>query len=470
MQKAEIDLLGINKGTVTAPAGCGKTQLIADALRAYQDSKPILILTHTNAGVASLRGRLERAEVPPQRYRLHTIDGWSIRMISTFPERSGHNPSILRLANARTDYPSIRAAISKLIQKGHINEVLQASYARLIVDEYQDCSIAQHEIVCGLSAVLPTCVLGDPLQAIFGFNGNPLVDWKDQVCVQFPLVGELQTPWRWINSGNEELGQWLLQARKILIAGQKVDLRTAPAQVTWVQLTGSDHSLRRSAAMTNVPGPNSRVLIIAESTSPDGQRQIASQTPGAVTVEAADLKDLSAFARIFDLTSVNALAQLLEFAQKLMVNLDLPSFNKRLDSISNGSARKPATLNESQAIHFKHNPAYATAADLLQSLRQQPKVRVYRPEILSCAIRALRLANTGDRTLEMAATQICDENRSLGRLLPRRAVGSTLLLKGLEAEGAVILNGDNLNAANLYVAMTRGSMKLVVCSQSPTLG
>lgn len=58
----------------------------------------------------------------------------------------------------------------------------------------------------------------------------------------------------------------------------------------------------------------------------------------------------------------------------------------------------------------------------------------------------------------------------LGRALPRRAVGSTLLLKGLEAEVVVILNGDSLNAANLYVAMTRGSMRLVVCSVNPLLG
>jgi hypothetical protein len=34
-------------------------------------------------------------------------------------------------------------------------------------------------------------------------------------------------------------------------------------------------------------------------------------------------------------------------------------------------------------------------------------------------------------------------------------VGSTLLLKGLEAEISVILNAGGLDARNLYVAMTR---------------
>ena len=63
-----------------------------------------------------------------------------------------------------------------------------------------------------------------------------------------------------------------------------------------------------------------------------------------------------------------------------------------------------------------------------------------------------------------------EENRLLGRPLPKRAVGSTLLLKGLEAEVAVLLNVDGMSVQNLYVVMTRGSMKLVVCSASPVIG
>ena len=63
MDHVEIDLRAIERGTVTAPAGCGKTQLIAHALAGHRGNKPILVLTHTNAGVAALRGRLDRAGV-----------------------------------------------------------------------------------------------------------------------------------------------------------------------------------------------------------------------------------------------------------------------------------------------------------------------------------------------------------------------------------------------------------------------
>jgi hypothetical protein len=55
----------------------------------------------------------------------------------------------------------------------------------------------------------------------------------------------------------------------------------------------------------------------------------------------------------------------------------------------------------------------------------------------------------------------------MGRALPGRAVGSTLLMKGLEAEVTVILNAEAMNARHLYVAMTRGASRLVVCSRSP---
>src|SRR5215208_8537270 len=88
MADPEIDLLSIEKGAITAPAGCGKTQLIASALSRHEGPKPVLVLTHTNAGVAALRGRLDRAHAPPSAYRLSTIDGWAIRISSTFPMRS----------------------------------------------------------------------------------------------------------------------------------------------------------------------------------------------------------------------------------------------------------------------------------------------------------------------------------------------------------------------------------------------
>jgi predicted ATP-dependent endonuclease of OLD family len=46
---------------------------------------------------------------------------------------------------------------------------------------------------------------------------------------------------------------------------------------------------------------------------------------------------------------------------------------------------------------------------------------------------------------------------------------STLLLKGLEADVAVILDASELDARNLYVAMTRAARCLVICGPKPVL-
>src|SRR5262249_34962371 len=111
MKETELNLLDVERGLVVAPAGCGKTQLIADAVGRHVQPRPILILTHTNAGVVALRGRLNRAKVPTSRYRLMTLDGWALRLSTMFPKGSGYTVEVL----AEPDYPRIREAAFRLL-------------------------------------------------------------------------------------------------------------------------------------------------------------------------------------------------------------------------------------------------------------------------------------------------------------------------------------------------------------------
>lgn len=471
MPEHEIDLLTIERGSVTAPAGCGKTHLIAEALTRHGGGKPILVLTHTNAGVVALRGRLDRAGVPAKAYRLSTIDGWAMRLISTFPARSAHDANLLQLARPGTDYPNIRVAAAELLKAGHVNDILSASYARLIVDEYQDCSIRQHAVVAYAAKILPTCVLGDPMQAIFGFGTDNLAKWDDHVCNYFPIAGELTTPWRWINAGAEPLGRWLLDVRGMLLRGEPVDLRTAPDVVIWVELDGTkDHQRRLQAARVRPPDDQGCVLIIGDSTNPDGQRQFASQTPGAITVEAVDLRDLVTFAGTFDLAASDALERLARFAQSVMRKVGAADLVRRVKSLQRGTARNPPTDVEAVALSFVRAPSYRVAVDVLVEIGKQGGVSAHRPAVLRACIKALQLCEaTEGLSFHNAAIQMREQNRLVGRPLPKRAVGSTLLLKGLEAEVAVILNAGALDARNLYVAMTRGSKALTVCSPAPIL-
>ena len=465
----DVDLLQVERGSVKAPAGCGKTQLIADALTRHEGTKPILVLTHTNAGVMSLKRRLDGARVRQAAYRLGTIDGWAMRLAATFPVRSGCDSVRLRLRTPSKDYPAIRLAAATMLRDRHLDDVLAASYDRLLVDEYQDCGQVQHAMVAFVSRIVPTCVLGDPLQAIFGFAGE-LVGWDDDVLPFFPQAAELSTPWRWINAGERAFGEWLLAVREHLLAGEPVDLRSAPRNVRWVPLDGTaDIDRRRVACRTPAPGASGGVLIMAGSMDKSGQRRFAAETPGAVTVETVDLADLVAFADGFDPTRADALARICRFADDVMTGADAAALPARATTLA-GRPEAPPTEAEAAALVFLRAPSHRRAVDVLVALDKQGGVRAHRQTVLACCIKALNACDGSvPGSFAEAAIRAREENRMVGRALPARAVGSTLLLKGLEAEVAVILDADGMNAAHLYVAMTRGSRKLVICSRSDTL-
>lgn len=462
-------------GAVEAPAGCGKTELIVSALRRHSDPKPVLVLTHTNAGVAALRHRLSRHRVPQNRYRLSTLDGWALRILKTFPARSGIALAHLDLEDTKRDYPAIKTAIAHLLVGLHIDEVLFASYSRVIVDEYQDCDPDQHAVVCHLATILPTVVLGDPMQEIFNWRGRHPA-WDQDVLGTFPLVAELTRPWRWENVGAHELGAWLLEARRALKTGGRIDLRTSPPEVSWIHLDREDdHEKQRLACLTRSPRAGGEVLIMTGGTQKDLQRKLAKQTPGAVTVEAVDLIEVTEFAREIDLIAPGNLEAALNFAHAVMTGVDRDSIATRAATITAGRHRTPPQAHELAAIRYREVGDASSLIALFDTLEAAQGSRTFRPEILRSCIKALRSSGPDVSFLE-AAKRIREQQRILGRLLPARAVGSPLLLKGLEGDVAVILDASDFdrdagkNRKNLYVALTRGSRKLVVCSPTHLLG
>ena len=393
-----------------------------------------------------------------------------MRLLTLFPRRCGHDPDILTISNPRAHYSAIRTAARNLLAGQHIHDVLTATYDRLIVDEYQDCSVPQHEIVVHASEALRTCVLGDPLQAIFNFAG-PTADWDGQVKESFPDAGELNTPWRWINAGEEAFGRWLLGVRQVLQQRGSVDLGAAPANVRWVQLDGvNDHRLRLGAGSCQGPDPDGRILIMADSTNPTAQREFAGQIPGGVVVENVDMRDLVAFGEAFDLASPTIADDVINFAGSVMTNVGAAAMVQRLRTLRAGQARNPATQAEQVALRFAENPTYAGAAALLGAIAAQGGVRAHRPAILRGGHDMLKACAGADGvTPGAAATTVRERSRLVGRPLAKRTVGSTLLLKGLEADVAVILNPAVMDHRHLYVAMTRGAKQLIVCSPQQIL-
>ena len=406
--------------------------------------------------------------MPRTVYRLTTLDGWAMQLVGTFPNRSG---CLEGHASREPDYPSIRENAGRLLASGHIARILAASYDRILVDEYQDCSVRQHRMVASAAEFLPTVALGDPLQAIFAFDGrDPLPDWADDVCGFFPLSGELDEPWRWRKAGNDALGVWLAAVRESLLEGQAVDLSSAPDCVRWVRLRGgrSDHGIRVTAARCPQRKKGQTALVIGDSRSKGSRHQIAKSVPGVTTVEPVDLGSLTDFATRLERDDGQELPTTLDFASGLMTKVRGADLLKRVKVLKNGRARKPPDDVEQAALHLCDSPTPAIVADLLEACARRRGSRVYRPEILWPSIRALRMSRPGPDGLSCveAAIKIREERRGVGRRLPQHGIGSTLLLKGLEADHAVVLNVGDLDAKNLYVALTRASRTVTVCSAS----
>ena len=207
-----------SKGYVIAPAGFGKTHLIAMAVRGSGGRQ--LILTHTFAGVNSIKTKMADLGVRASQFQVDTIASWALRLCLAYPKASGweiENPT-------SKQWNKLYECCSRLLGKRFIHEAVSSSYIGLYVDEYQDCSDVQHDLVCNLAEFLPSRLLGDPLQAIFDFNDGKPVDWEASVYPEFDCLGQLEIPWRWVKAKSPELGEWLKNVRRKIELGQKIDL------------------------------------------------------------------------------------------------------------------------------------------------------------------------------------------------------------------------------------------------------
>lgn len=468
-----LDVLQTCRGHVEAPAGCGKTELIAGCV-AGTVSKPALVLTHTTAGVAALRQRLQRANVPPANYRLNTIAGWAIAIVSMFPERTSyiHNPLLA------PDYPAIQAAVGRLCQSGDIDRELRSTYGRLLVDEYQDCSVSQHAIVSGIANAIPTVVFGDPMQAIFGFGNDPLAGWHALAAATFPRIGLLATPWRWNNAGAPDLGNWLVAARTQLAAGNRIDLRTCPGRIFWHPISADPRALITEQLRIQYDVarqfPNESLLIIGDSIQAESRHDYASRAQGVSVVEPVDFRDVVGIAeQMSGQTGAPLLQSCIRFLATVMVNVYGDQILARVQTIQNNRNRTPPTPQELAAITLTNGGGYQEAIAFLRSMAADRERRIYRHSAFNILIDCLAAAASTAKTPGETIAILREQRRQSGRVIPTKAVGSTLLLKGLEANHVIVLDADHARNAmskeHLYVALSRGARSVHVFSRSPML-
>jgi AAA domain-containing protein len=463
-------VLSCRLGSVVAPAGCGKTDCIADVVKAASETGKCLVLTHTLAGVDSLRDRMKEKKISLRRVDLETIAGWSLRFARAFPQRSG-----LVVQEPRgQEWSAVYGAAAQLIHGGFITSVLKASYQRVLVDEYQDCTVEQHALIGALSKHLPTCIFGDHLQAIFGFRDEELVDWKT-VTADFPPIGTLSEPWRWKRVRNDKLGRWLIGIRDQLEKSNRVNLATAPVCVSRIAPQSANPQDVLKANISAGWRPNIKdsetLIVIGDKASELVRGSLASKLKCSA-IEPVACRTLGDFLGAFGACAGKSrLSLVLDFAVKTMTGISKTPFQRRVVRRSEGwrPRNKPTEL-ELAALDVLASDDLLHVLRLLECLRRRPRVVVFRRELLFALQSTLKLVVNGDQSsLEDAAWHVQNKMRHAGRRLAQRSVGSTLLVKGMQFDHAVIVAPEKLGRNDLYVALTRASRTITVVSGTPTL-
>ena len=205
------------KSLLIAPAGYGKTYTIAGCLK--DTSGKQLILTHTHAGIASIRKKIRGHNISNDKYSVETISSFAQKYVNAY-----YN-GIVPEQDSREYHPFVIKQAASIISTSIIQRVLNATYTGIFVDEYQDCTKAQHTLIMELAKSLPSHILGDPLQGIFDFGGrNELVDFESDLS-EYAMF-ELSTPFRWITVQKQSLANSLVTIREKLQNAETVDLRS----------------------------------------------------------------------------------------------------------------------------------------------------------------------------------------------------------------------------------------------------
>lgn len=448
------ELFRLGNAAVVAPAGHGKTEIIANIAAM---GRRALILTHTHAGVHAIRARLKRFGIAQAQVAVDTIAGWCMRYAHAFPSVA-QPPEGMPQTGEQWNQLYRGAASALRIQA--IREVIASSYDRILIDEYQDCHCLQHELAIALSGIVPTLIFGDPMQGIFEFAGATL-SWGDDIHPGFPLAGSLETPHRWAGK-NPELGQWIAEAREKLMRGEVIDL--ADPRITYRE---SDNAFDMQTLFEGLDGKEGSFAAI-HCNKTICYRLAKAANGGYQAIEEVAANRLREFASAWDRAGdgrarVQAFSDLSNdcFHKKPPVNGEVPDLEDAM--VQQAMRDLVPDIGEGNGAEV--------VAELFTLARKRPQWKLYRNELWRDAERAANELAM-DRAETMTAATLCVRQRASnsGRSMPRRTVSTPLLLKGLEFDHVVIPDATHFGnerqaqAKLFYVAISRATQTLTIAS------
>ncbi len=463
------------RALLEAPAGYGKTYSIVECLRCCEGKQ--LVLTHTHAGVASLRKKIQDAKLEKNKFHLETIDGFALRMYKSYMGKE--KQTLLDIEDVwKVEGKNIRfSAVELLKRSAVIRTVITNTYAGIFVDEYQDCSVSANTIIEELSNILPTRIFGDWLQAIYTFNReDPNIEYTELHQEFINNKSELDIPYRWKNT-NPELGEDIKTIRKDLTLNKKIDLRSFKS----AEVIKNDFAIKGLFYSLVKEYPDDSILLITP--NKNMSRELA-RNLGYIyhVIESIDDKDFYKLSKCFDTLSLsneftNDFFNILEnvFLKTSIIKFyKNRAFIKKTDDSNKLVSAHIQECVESISLTYSHR----AVSTLMRYLNRNANfgLKDNRTELFNNLCEALTNAGDENITAYKSMVNLRDKIRHIGRHTNKRTIDSTLLTKGLEFDIVIITNADSIgngfdqyDLRRWYVAASRAKKRLIIHSKSDVL-
>lgn len=462
------DLLAQQKVLVEAHAGCGKTHTIATCVSLVQGRS--LILTHTHAGVASIRAKLEKQGVDSSKYKVSTIDSYVQKYVLAF-----YMGNDIPQQNDSSYYAFILAQAVQIFKTTPVRAIIKNSYTSLFVDEYQDCTKLQHKVIMQLAGILKIYLFGDSLQGIFNFSNNPTVSFDTDIPKEFLRHRfVLQEPYRWKDS-NEPLGQDIERIRNELESGKDIDL-SQYASIKFMKIAEGELSQSPKREIHELISQNRELLFITpHHYNIEIRLNFASKYGMRISaLEANTEKDFFILAQLLD--NIVSNKQIIDI--KMVLKTIFRNSIGIWINLNNGKIiNKKSVEDQTHSLGVKkiysqllNNFSLNNLKDFLIEGSKLPRVKCYRKELFADLIKSLDLAMSERFSIYEAMCQVRNKKAVLGRTIKGRYIGTTLLTKGLEFKTVVILDAQDFkDPKNFYVAISRAQEHLIIFSSKMRL-
>ena len=452
---------------IIAPAGYGKTEEIADAVKCCKGKQ--LILTHTRAGVAALQNRMKRKQIDDNQFAIDTIAAFCLKWCKAYP----HTAEVTIPDNiSDINYSELYRGTKRIFLQNWAKDIIQQSYSGLFIDEYQDCTESQHSIFMELVNVLPIRIFGDPLQGIFYWvKDDPIVDWNN---FQFKVIRPLTKAWRWENS-NKELGLYLRDVRNKLIEslhGKDVSIA--------VKNKGGCVSVLNTNQWNNgkyVYSIKKYENIVYLTTISKVQKEFSLHNGGYFQCD--EVKDLSDVEKVIEkIESQHNEAKALELITALqdMIN----AIRQELKSYINHLSKKDTDFSrikkyDKLGMLIKNVCKENSVLSVLQVLNwfaksENDKFKIYRKEMF---YRIKKIyAYMAEKNISLHEAVNILNNQQYFDIQPfnfSRLSSRTVLTKGLEFDCVIIDARYNMDVRDFYVAMTRAKRYIYIITDEDVL-